>query len=105
MIALDYQTDGGGWWRRDTISRSDSERLARLGIPVILFGRMLEAPGVDCIVADNIEGAREGPPESSPVPGAGRVVVVRRERDTFSDDERVEAGCAPRCREGPKSRP
>lgn len=88
MIALDYQTDGVVV-AAGHISRSASERLARLGIPVILFGRMLEAPGVDCIVADNIEGARRAARVFFRS-GAKRVVVVRRERDTFSDDERVE---------------
>ena len=88
MIALDYQTDGVVV-AAGHISQSASESLARLGIPVILFGRMLEAPGVDCIVADNFEGARRAGRVLARS-GAKRVTAVRHALDTFSDDERVE---------------
>ena len=50
---------------------------------------MLEAPGVDCIVADNFEGARRAGRVIARS-GAKRVAVVRHDRDTFSDDERVD---------------
>jgi len=92
MTALDYQTDGVVV-AAGHISQSASERLARLGIPVILFGRMLEAPGVDCIVADNFEGARRAG-RLIARSGAKRVTAVRHAWDTFSDDERVAGLCS-----------
>ncbi|MCY4347244.1 MAG: LacI family DNA-binding transcriptional regulator [Aestuariivita sp.] len=89
MIALDYQVDAV-IVAAGHLSKDSAERFAQLGVPVILYGRTLEAPGMDCIVADNF--------------GAGRMIgqlfrqsklkcaaFICHVRKTFSDDER-EAG-------------
>ncbi len=86
MVALDYQTDGV-IVAAGHISQESSERFSRLGIPVVLFGRVFKAPGLDCIVADNHAGARQIG-ELLARSGARHLAFVRHVRNTFSDDER-----------------
>ena len=42
-----------------TMSLELSNRCVDAGVPVILAGRVLDAPGVDCVLAENIEGGRQ----------------------------------------------
>jgi len=86
MVALDYQVDGvivaAGLLAKETAGR-----FVALGVPVVIYGRTLDAPGVDCIVADNVPAARMiGQLFRSA--GVTRAMYVRHARKTFSDDER-----------------
>lgn len=89
MVALDYQVDGiivaAGH-----LSRESANRFVQLGVPVILYGRTLDEPGVDCIVADNLNASKLVGHLFSER-NIERALYVRHVRKTFSDDER-EAG-------------
>lgn len=89
MVALDYQVDAV-IVAAGHLSKDSAERFLQLGVPVILYGRTFEAPGVDCIVADN-PGAARAIGELFRKAGLKRAAFVRHVRETFSDDER-EAG-------------
>ena len=89
LVALDYQTDGV-IVAAGHMSRTSSERFARLGVPVILFGRVLNAPGVDSILADNFDSARRVG-RLFARHGRKRITILRKAARTFSDDGR-EAG-------------
>ena len=99
MVALDYQSDAliiaAGLMSRETC-----RRFARLNVPVIVLGRLLEEPGVDSILGDNFGGgARHG--DLFGRLGYHRVAILRRLPETFSDDERsagFHAGLAGRAR-------
>ena len=86
MVALDYQVDGiivaAGLLSKDT-----ANRFVELGVPVVIYGRTLDAPGVDCIVADNQPASRMIG-ELFRHAGVERAMYVRHQRKTFSDDER-----------------
>lgn len=86
LVALDYQVDGiivaAGH-----LSAQSAERFLRLGVPVILYGRELQAPGVDCVVADNVVGAREVGALFARS-GIRRALYLRHAHSTFSDEER-----------------
>lgn len=86
MVALDYQVDAV-IVAAGLLSKESAERFVQLGVPVVLYGRTLDAPGVDCIVADNHGAAkmigslfRQSRPK--------RAAFLRHVRKTFSDDER-----------------
>lgn len=89
LVALDYQVDGV-IVAAGHLSKDSAERFVQLGVPVVLYGRTLDAPGVDCIVADNHPAARMIGALFRRA-GVGRALYVRHVRKTFSDDER-EAG-------------
>ena len=86
MVALDYQVDGivvaAGH-----LSKASAERFVQVGVPVILYGRTMEAPGVDCIVADNA-GAAQLLGRQFRRFGVRRALYVRHIQETFSDGER-----------------
>lgn len=86
MIALDYQVDGV-IVAAGHLSESSAERFLQLGVPVIVYGRTLDAPGVDCIVADNVKAARVVGRQFRRH-GVSRALFVRHRRDTFSDEDR-----------------
>lgn len=97
MVALDYQVDGV-IVAAGHLSKDSAERFVQLGVPVILYGRTLDAPGVDCVVADNHLGSRMVG-ELFRKTGLKRAAFVRHVRKTFSDDEReagFKAGLGPR---------
>ncbi len=87
-VAQDYQADGiivaAG-----LVSQEAGERFANLGMPIVLFGRVMEASGVDCIVADNMAGGRQAG-ELLARSKSKRVAYLRHVRETFSDDERYQ---------------
>lgn len=89
MVALDYQVDGV-IVAAGHLSKDSATRFVQLGVPVVLYGRTLDAPGVDCIVADNHPASRMIG-ELFRIAGVERALYVRHARKTFSDDER-EAG-------------
>lgn len=89
MVALDYQVDGV-IVAAGHLSKDSASRFVQLGVPVMLYGRTLDAPGVDCIVADNHPASRMIGNLFRKV-GVERALYVRHVRKTFSDDER-EAG-------------
>ncbi len=89
MVALDYQVDGV-IVAAGHLSQKSASRFVQLGVPVVLYGRTLDAPGVDCIVADNHPASRMIGELFLKV-GVERAIYVRHVRETFSDDER-EAG-------------
>ena len=86
LVALDYQVDGiivaAGH-----LSEASAERFVQLGVPVILYGREMHAAGVDCVVADNVSGARQVGALFRRS-GVGNAIYLRHARRTFSDDER-----------------
>lgn len=89
MIALDYQVDAV-IVAAGHLSKESADRFSQLGVPVLLYGRTLDAAGVDCIVADNI-GAAKLIGELFRKLGLKHAAFVRHVRETFSDSER-EAG-------------
>ena len=86
LVALDYQVDGiivaAGH-----LSKASAERFLQLGVPVILYGREMHAAGVDCVVADNVSGARQVG-SLFRRSGVRNAIYLRHKRRTFSDDER-----------------
>lgn len=86
MVALDYQVDGV-IVAAGHLSAKSAERFVQLGVPVIVYGRTLDAPGVDCIVADNIAASRMIGQQFRRH-GVQRTLFVRHVRETFSDGER-----------------
>ncbi len=86
MVALDYQVDGV-IVAAGHLSKSSAERFLQLGVPVIIYGRTLDAPGVDCIIADNLNASRLIGQQFKRH-GVKRALFVRHLRDTFSDEER-----------------
>ncbi len=86
LVALDYQVDGiivaAGH-----LSKASAERFVQLGVPVILYGREMHAAGVDCVVADNVSGARQVGALFRRS-GVRRAIYLRHALRTFSDDER-----------------
>ena len=86
LVALDYQVDGiivaAGH-----LSKASAERFLQLGVPVILYGREVHTAGVDCVVADNVSGARQVGALFRRS-GVRNAIYLRHKRKTFSDDER-----------------
>ena len=61
--------------------------LVRIGMPVVLFGRISAAPGVDCVLAENESGGRQAA-EVLRDAGRRRFAVIRRANGALSDYER-----------------
>jgi DNA-binding LacI/PurR family transcriptional regulator len=57
LQALDYRSDAV-IVAAGTMTLAHSELCVRAGLPVILSGRVIEARGVDCVLADNIGGGQ-----------------------------------------------
>ncbi len=86
LQALDYQSDAV-IVSAGTMSLAHSERCVRAGLPVILAGRVLEAPGVDCVLADNRDGGRQAA-ELLLRTGCRSLTYLGQGGATFSDRER-----------------
>lgn len=71
-----------------TMSLETSERCVSAGVPVILAGRVLERPGIDCVVADNLDGGRQAAELLLRI-GRKRLAFFAQARATFSDRERL----------------
>ncbi|MCG8508655.1 MAG: LacI family DNA-binding transcriptional regulator [Rhodospirillales bacterium] len=92
LQALDYQSDAVVI-AAGTLSREHSELCVKSGMPVILAGRVLEAPGVDSVLADNVGGGRKAA-ELLIRTGCRRLAYMGRGLSTFSDRERHEGFAA-----------
>jgi DNA-binding LacI/PurR family transcriptional regulator len=86
MSALDYQADAVVV-AAGTVPLATSERCLRLGVPIILCGRVLEREGVDCILGDNRDGARQAA-ELLVRGGCRRIAYLGRGPTAYSDSER-----------------
>ena len=70
-----------------TMPLQASEILVRSGLPVFLAGRLMNAPGIEGVVAENAEGARQAA-ELLMRTGCERLAYLGLEDPTFSDRER-----------------
>ena len=86
LQALDYQSDAVVV-SAGTMSLAHSERCVRAGLPVILAGRVLETPGVDCVLADNHDGGRQAA-QLLLRTGCRQLAFLGQGGATFSDRER-----------------
>lgn len=86
LQALDYQSDAVVV-AAGTLSPVHSELCVKAGLPVVLAGRVLEAPGVDSVLADNRGGGRQAA-ELLIRTGCRRLAYLGRGGATFSDRER-----------------
>ncbi|WP_299435848.1 LacI family DNA-binding transcriptional regulator [uncultured Rhodospira sp.] len=84
--ALDYKSDAV-IVAAGTMSLADSALCARAGLPVILAGRALEAPGVDGVLADNADGGRQAA-DLLMRTACHRPAYLGLGKTTFSDRER-----------------
>jgi len=88
LQALDYQSDGV-IVSAGTVSLEDSAFCVKAGLPVILAGRILEADGVDCVLADNQDSGRQAA-ELFLRTGCQCPAYLGLGGATFSDRERFE---------------
>jgi len=88
LQALDYQSESV-IVSSGTMSREHSEACVRAGLPIILMGRIVTHPGVDSVLADNANGARQAA-ELLLRTGCQRLVYLGRGGATFSDKERFQ---------------
>lgn len=72
-----------------TMSLALSGRCAAAGVPVILSGRVLDAPGVDCVLAENVEGGNHAGSLLARV-APGPLAFFGQGGRTFADRERLE---------------
>ncbi|WP_299618953.1 LacI family DNA-binding transcriptional regulator [Pelagibius sp.] len=86
LQALDYQSDAVVV-SAGTMSLEHSELCVRAGLPIILAGRVMAVPGVDCVLADNSDGGRQAAELLRRV-GCRRLAYLGRGGATFSDGER-----------------
>jgi DNA-binding LacI/PurR family transcriptional regulator len=86
LEALDYRSDAV-IAAAGTMTSEHSELCVRAGLPVVLSGRVLEARGVDCVLADNLGGARLAA-ELLLRSGCRRLAYLGLDRSTFADRER-----------------
>ncbi len=86
MSALDYQADAVVV-AAGTAPLEISERCTRLGVPIIMMGRVIEASGVDCILGDNRDGARQAA-DLLVATGCRRIAYLGRGHGAYSDRER-----------------
>ncbi|MPZ11427.1 MAG: LacI family DNA-binding transcriptional regulator [Kiloniellaceae bacterium] len=86
LQALDYRSDAVVI-AAGTLSPAHSELCVKAGLPVILAGRVLDAPGVDSVLADNRGGGRQAA-ELLIRTGCRRLAYLGRGGATFSDRER-----------------
>jgi DNA-binding LacI/PurR family transcriptional regulator len=89
LEALDYQSDAVVA-AAGTMTAKHSELCVRAGLPVILSGRVLDARGVDCVLADSIRGGRLAA-ELLLRTGCQRLAYLGVDRATFADRERAGA--------------
>ncbi|MBB4301081.1 DNA-binding LacI/PurR family transcriptional regulator [Rhodobium orientis] len=96
LQALDYKSDAV-IVAAGTMSPEHADLCVRAGLPVILSGRVLDAPGVDSVLADNVGGGRQAA-ELLVRTGCRRLAYLGRGGATFSDRERLKgfAGAASR---------
>lgn len=87
LQALDYQADAVVV-SAGTMSLDHSAQCVRAGLPVVLAGRVVEAPGVDCVLADNADGGRQAG-ELLIRTGCGTLAYLGQGGATFSDRERA----------------
>lgn len=96
LQALDYQSEAVVV-SAGTLSLEHSELCVRAGLPVILAGRVLEAPaveaGVDSVLADNPSGGRQAA-ELLQRGGCRRLAYLGLGGKTFSDRERYQGFAA-----------
>jgi DNA-binding LacI/PurR family transcriptional regulator len=88
LEALDYQSDAVVV-AAGTMTSQHSDLCVRAGLPVILSGRLLDARGVDCVLADNIHGGKLAA-ELLLRTGCRRLAYLGLGGDTFADAERSE---------------
>ena len=86
MRALDYQVDAVVV-AAGTMSPEVADRFARMGVPLILSGRVVDGAGIDCVLADNAGGAAKAA-ELLLRTGCKRIAYIGRGHGAFSDDER-----------------
>lgn len=86
MGALDYQVDAAVV-AAGTMTREACLKCAKLGVPVILSGRNIDAPGIDSVLADNKGGGRMAA-ELLMRSGCQRIAYVGGTYYAFSDHER-----------------
>ena len=86
LDALDYQSDAV-IVAAGTLSLAHSSLCVKAGLPIILVGRVEDAPGVDGVVADNAAGARQAA-ELLRRTGSKRLAYLGRGGASFSDRER-----------------
>ncbi|MCW2305845.1 LacI family DNA-binding transcriptional regulator [Rhodobium gokarnense] len=88
LQALDYKSDAV-IVAAGTMSPEHAGLCVRAGLPVILSGRVLDAPGVDSVLADNVGGGRQAA-DLLIRTGCRRLAYLGRGGATFSDRERYE---------------
>lgn len=88
LHALDYQSDAV-IVSAGTMSLEHSAACVRNGLPVILMGRVVRQAGVDCVVANNNDGARMAA-ELLLRTGCSGFAYLGRGGATYSDKERLE---------------
>ena len=98
LQALDYKSDAV-IVAAGTMSPQHAELCVRAGLPVILSGRVLDAPGVDSVLADNVGGGRQAA-ELLIRTGCRRLAYLGRGGATFSDRERFEGFSAAAAKAG-----
>ena len=88
LHALDYQSDAVVV-SAGTMPLEDSAVCVKAGLPVILVGRVLEAEGVDCVLADNRDGGRQAA-DLLLRTGCRHPAYLGLGKTTFSDRERLQ---------------
>ena len=86
LQALDYQSDAVVV-AAGTMSLEHSELCVKAGLPLVLAGRVMDGPGVDCVLADNCDGGRQAA-ELLHRTACRTVAFLGRGGSTFSDRER-----------------
>jgi len=92
LQALDYRSDAVVI-AAGTMSLEHSALCVKAGLPVVLAGRVMEAPGVDSVLADNHAGGRQAG-ELLIRTGCRRLAYLGQGGTTFSDRERFEGFAA-----------
>lgn len=92
LQALDYKSEAVVV-AAGTVSLEETELCVRAGLPVVLSGRILEAPGVDSVLADNADGGRQAA-DLLIRTGCERLAFLGRGGATFADRERFEGFAA-----------
>ena len=86
LQALDYRSDAV-IVAAGTMTPAHSELCVRAGLPVILSGRVMEARGVDCVLADNVAGGARAA-ELLLRTGCRRLAFLGLGAATYADRER-----------------
>lgn len=88
LDALDYRSDAV-IVAAGTLSPEHSAQCVKAGLPVILSGRVVETPGVDCVLADNAAGGRQAA-DLLWRTGCRKLAYLGQGGATFSDRERFD---------------